>query len=189
MPRLRLQPLAASLLAGLVAAALLLAYAAPAAAHANLLRVTPGDGDTVDTAPTTVTLTFDERMRAPAVVVVTAADGRRVNTGRAVVLDNTTTTRVRVSEPGRYTVAYRVVSADGHPVTGQTTFGFRAAAGPPGSEASAAVAHAHHPAESNGLSDGRIAGGVAGAAVIAGIGLLIWRRRAPDLRVSSKPRT
>jgi methionine-rich copper-binding protein CopC len=189
MLRPGLQPVAASLAVVFCAAAMLMAYAAPAAAHANLLRVAPGDGDTVDTAPTTVTLTFDEEMRAPAVVLVTAADGSRVNNGRTVVVNNTTTTRVLVTEPGRYTVAYRVVSADGHPVTGQTTFGFRAAAGASGSNTPASVAHAQHPKESGGLSDTRIAGSVAGAAAVVGVGLLIWRRRAPDLRVSTKART
>jgi methionine-rich copper-binding protein CopC len=120
----------AAVLVGVVGAVLvgLTLTAGPAAAHARLVSVTPADGATTRTAPARVVLRFDDRIRAPSVVVVTGPHGR-VDHGRTAVLDTMVTVRVAMAGPGRYTVAYRVLSVDGHPVAGQTTFTYRGAAG------------------------------------------------------------
>ena len=114
-----------------LAAALLLVTvaAAPARAHSQLISMSPADGSTVTVAPLRVVLTFDEDVQHIGdAVVVTAPDGSRVDAGPPAIQGPT------VSEPlkaltvrGHYTVAYRVVSDDGHPVT--RTLGFDLAAG------------------------------------------------------------
>ncbi|MFI9250770.1 copper resistance protein CopC [Streptomyces sp. NPDC053069] len=106
---------------------LLLVPAAPASAHAALRTSDPGDGSVVRTAPRHVTLTFTE-----SVGLLTDSfrvyDPRnhRVRTGPAGHAPGRSDT-ARVSLPahlatGTYTVAWRVVSADSHPVSGALTF-------------------------------------------------------------------
>ena len=97
--------------------------APPAQAHGALVSSTPEDGARLEREPTSVQLTFDDSLRAPAYVVVTAPDGRRISQATPQVLDN------RVIEPvtpagqaGTYTVAYRVVSVDGHAITGDLSY-------------------------------------------------------------------
>jgi len=95
--------------------------------------MTPIDGSTVSSAPTQVVLTFDEAVeKVGDGVVVTAPSGARVGSGAPVVDGSTLTQQLTpLAEPGRYTVAFRVVSDDGHPVTGTQTFTFAAAGGSP----------------------------------------------------------
>lgn len=98
-------------------------------AHAALTSVSPKDGSSVDKAPTRVVLTFDEPISTSfATVTVTGPQGA-VSAGRAVV-DGVTVTQVLEADlpNGRYTVAFRVVSEDGHPVSDKTTFTVAAAA-------------------------------------------------------------
>jgi methionine-rich copper-binding protein CopC len=153
--------------------------AAPASAHAHLVRAVPGDRATVTTAPTRVRLVFDENVRTPAALVVTGPSGTRVEQGQVQVLDNTASVPVEVVAAGRYTVAFRVVSADGHPVSAQTSFRFT-----PGGTAEPGIAqqnttHAKDheaAADGGGFSRGRVIGIVAGAALLAGLALLTVRR-------------
>jgi methionine-rich copper-binding protein CopC len=153
--------------------------AVPASAHAHLVRVVPGDGATVTTAPARVRLVFDENVRTPAAVVVTGPSGTRVEQGPAQVLDNTASVRVHVMAAGRYNVAFRVVSADGHPVSAQTSFRFTpgGSAQPGMAQQNTTHAEGHEAASAGGgFSRGRVIGIVAGAGLIAGLALLTVRR-------------
>ena len=98
--------------------------AAPAAAHTALVGMTPSNGSTLTTAPTQVVLTFTEAVEQVGdAVVVTAPSGARVGSGAPVVDGSLVTQQlVALTEAGRYTVAFRVVSDDGHPVTGSLAF-------------------------------------------------------------------
>lgn len=123
------------LVAPLVALAALVAGVGPASAHAGLTGSDPADGATLAAAPGTVSFTFNEDIREPAFVVVTAA-GQRVAEGQARVDANVVTARVDDGAPaGRWTAAYRVVSVDGHAVTGEIAFEVEQAA--PSASASA----------------------------------------------------
>jgi methionine-rich copper-binding protein CopC len=160
--------LAATLVTGVALLVVQVGGAGPAVAHASLVGVVPADGATVRSAPTQVTLRFDENIRQPSVVVVDGPDGKRVDHGSTTVLDNTASVRVRVREPGPYTVAFRVISADGHPVSARTGFTFRDAQG------SAAV----RPAETETRTGTRlVVAGAAAALVVAGGLLLTGRAR------------
>jgi copper resistance protein C len=97
---------------------------APAWAHSQLLGTDPADGASVDTGPAQVTLTFNEDMPAGFdVVTVTGPDGRTWQTGQVTTAGQTVSVPIAPLGPaGRYEVHYRVVSADGHPVQGGSSF-------------------------------------------------------------------
>ncbi|MFJ5032130.1 copper resistance protein CopC [Streptomyces sp. NPDC088560] len=106
---------------------LLLGAAAPAAAHAAVRATDPADGTVLRTAPRQVTLTFTESvgLLTDSFRVYDPAN-HRVRTGAAGHAPGRPDT-ARVPLPARlaqgtYTVAWRVVSADSHPVSGALTF-------------------------------------------------------------------
>jgi methionine-rich copper-binding protein CopC len=95
-----------------------------AQAHAVLRSISPADGAQLTQAPTQVVLTFDEPVSTSfATVTVTDASGASVASGRTKV-DGAKVTQALDGDltSGKYTVAYRVVSDDGHPVSDKTTF-------------------------------------------------------------------
>ncbi|WP_055752317.1 copper resistance CopC family protein [Frankia sp. AvcI1] len=111
---------------GVVAAilpALLLALAAPAAAHSRLVATTPAGDSVVATAPGEITLTFNESVSSRYThVAVTGADGASVINGATMVEGATVRQPLMALAGGRYTVSYQAVSEDGHPVGGTFTF-------------------------------------------------------------------
>ncbi len=169
-------PLTATLLTGVALLVVLVGGAGPAAAHASLVGSVPADGSTVESAPTKVTLRFDENIRTPSVVVVTGPDGRRDDHGSTAVLDNTATVAVRVRDSGPYTVAYRVVSADGHPVSASTGFTFR------GADGAVATARPSPTVSHHGDGTRLVVAGAAAALVVAGGILVTGRLRRPKER-------
>ncbi len=115
------------MLLGAALVLLVLGGAGPASAHAALRSTDPGDGSVLQRAPRHVTLTFTESvgLRDDSFRVLDPG-GHRVRTGEAGRADGRSDT-ARVTLPGRlgegtYTVAWRVVSADSHPVSGAFTF-------------------------------------------------------------------
>ncbi|NGO09041.1 copper resistance protein CopC/CopD [Streptomyces sp. HC44] len=125
-PRRTRTPLTALLLVGAVLA-LLFGGAGSASAHAILTRSDPADVSVLKTAPKQITLAFSEtvsfsgaslRVLSPKNVrvdrgPVTHADGKR-DTARVLLAG-------KLPE-GTYTVSWRVISADSHPVSGAFTF-------------------------------------------------------------------
>lgn len=119
-PLARLRAALLTTLVALVALGGLVVTAVPAGAHAGLVDSDPADGATITQFTGEVTLTFSEEVRGPVTVVVTDPDGTGLQDGDATI-DGT-----RVVQPveravvaGLHTIAYRVISADGHPITGQ----------------------------------------------------------------------
>ncbi|MFJ7245608.1 FixH family protein [Kitasatospora sp. NPDC098652] len=107
--------------------ALMLAGAAPASAHATLDSTDPAQNSVVATAPPAVTLTFSETvsLSSDSVRVLDPA-GKAVDTGNPGHADGKgNTARVGLNSGlanGTYTVAWRAVSEDSHPVGGAFTF-------------------------------------------------------------------
>ena len=97
--------------------------APPAAAHASLTDSTPEDGSTLAEAPTEITLEFSEPVQSDFVhvAVLNSADSHHED-GEPVVGGNTVTQAVNELAAGDYRISFRVVSADGHPVTAVLTF-------------------------------------------------------------------
>jgi methionine-rich copper-binding protein CopC len=140
------------------------AGAVPPPTHARLNGSTPAAGSVLPQAPTAVVLSFNRDIAPPATVVVTAPGGDRVGTGEPVVRGHDVSAPVAAQQQGTYSVAFRAVSVDGHPITGRFTF---------------SVGHRSTPAGTGKKS----AGGpgwwpwAAGAGVVVGLGFFRWRRR------------
>lgn len=95
--------------------------------HSRLLGATPADGSTVDTAEQVV-LAFNEEVDPRFVkVTVEGPDGTETD-GEPEVSGREVTQRLATGLPaGEHVVTYRVVSADGHPISGTITFATTAA--------------------------------------------------------------
>jgi copper transport protein len=125
-----------------VAAAAWLAAAAPAGAHARLVRSDPpyscggpgplaalpesalcGAGAVLRRMPSTVRLWFNEPV-APAGrgVRVFGPDGRRVDAGPVEAAGARVSVLIRGGTPGTYLVVWRVIAADTHPAEGAFPF-------------------------------------------------------------------
>lgn len=104
--------------------------AGPAAAHNVLIASDPADGATLQQSPATVRLTFDQPVQDfEPIVTVVGPDGQRYESGDPVVDSTVVSAQVNaLPAAGSYVVAYRVVSADGHPVQGEIRFELAAAA-------------------------------------------------------------
>lgn len=126
-----------------------------ALAHTTLIGSDPADGAVLTAAPTTVTLTFDDPLADfEPVLTVTGPDGVTYQSGSPTV-DGTRLSNAVNALPvaGTYTVAYRVVSDDGHPVEGTLSFTL----------AAQAIAPAPAPATSTGTSPAAGSSTAAGA--------------------------
>ncbi|WP_132993106.1 copper resistance CopC family protein [Gordonia zhaorongruii] len=109
--------------------------AGPAAAHSALTGSSPEDGASLDKAPDTVTLTFNEELQENyAVLKIVGPDNHFWEKGKPAISGTEVSVPVQDLGPaGEYKVNYRVTSADGHPVEGQVAFTLTAAGnGTPG---------------------------------------------------------
>jgi methionine-rich copper-binding protein CopC len=135
--------LALGLLAGAVTAGV------PAAAHTSLVSSSPADGATLTSAPKEVRLQFSGAPAADPLDVAVTLEGQTIPPAGTVRVDGSTVViPVDLPGPGAYTVAYRVVSADGHPVQGTVEFtvrGSAAASASPSAVASASPSVAASP--------------------------------------------
>ncbi len=111
------------------AGALVVVGVAPAAsAHAIVVSTTPFAGSVVSTPPAQVTLGFGEPVEiTPSAIRVYDDVLHRVDTGPAghIVAGRVDTVGVHLVPnlaTGTYTVIYRVISGDSHPVAGRFTF-------------------------------------------------------------------
>jgi copper transport protein len=116
--------LARGLLAALVWLAVLPAVAG---AHATIVRVTPADRSVVAEQPGEVTLRWSEPVDlGPDSVRLLDASGRTLDTPKAAhIRGDRTTAAVKLPaglKDGTYVVAWRVTSADSHPVSGAFSF-------------------------------------------------------------------
>lgn len=113
-------------LAGLFGALL---FTAPAAsAHASVVGSDPVDGSRLKTAPTTVSVTFDQgvTLNNEGYLRVVDQSGRRVDSGQPSH-PNGVAAKIAVAvksglSDGTYTASFRIISADGHPVAGSIRF-------------------------------------------------------------------
>lgn len=112
------------LLVGLLAGSALLLGAGTAFAHDVLTASDPANGSSLAAGPSKVTLTFDLPVKEYfSTVTVLGPDGNHYEGGASTVDGNTVSAPVQPLGPaGAYTVGYRIVSDDGHPVSGSVRF-------------------------------------------------------------------
>ncbi len=106
-------------------ATLLLAAPETAFAHATLVQSKPADGAVLERAPTSVLLRFNEPIEtAFGSVRVYDSSARRVDSGHTTrpASDEVAVEAGARLPRGTYTVAWRVISADTHPVHGAFVF-------------------------------------------------------------------
>ncbi|MGP4030998.1 copper resistance CopC family protein [Pseudarthrobacter sp. 1C304] len=134
-----IRQLRSALLGAMIFAAALLGIAAPASAHDAAESTAPASGATVATPPEKVSVTFNNKpLGLGSQMVVTDAGGTNWADGAVEIVDNVASQKLKQGAPaGAYTVVWRVVSSDSHPIEG--TFTFTATAGAAGSTAAAAV--------------------------------------------------
>ncbi|SCF08316.1 copper resistance CopC family protein [Micromonospora chokoriensis] len=171
--------LGAAALAVLVA---LLVPTGPAWAHNSLRAATPVQQSTVTSAPTEIVLEFMQRLDPTfTTIVLTDAARRKVGTGEPTVAGAKSTVPVIDTLPnGTYTVAYRVVSADGHPVQGSYPFTVAdpTSSAAPVVEATTPSAAAAVRPDGGGPDVGVLVAGVVLLVLAAGTAVLWWRRAA-----------
>jgi methionine-rich copper-binding protein CopC len=121
-------PLAA-LAAILAAAVLVFGTAAPALAHDALKSSSPAKGAEVK-ALDEVKLEFTAKVRVPFVIVRGPGD-EQVQAGKPEADGAVVRQAVKGPLPdGKYTIAFRVVSSDGHPIEGEIPFRVKGAGTP-----------------------------------------------------------
>ncbi|MEU4544783.1 copper resistance CopC family protein [Nonomuraea dietziae] len=160
----------------------------PAQAHNVLTGSDPKEGARLQSAPEQVTLEFDQAVRQGfAQVTVTGPDGGRWEAAKASVSGVKVVTKLRPLGPaGDYVIGYRILSADGHPVSGKVTFALTVAgSGTASSEAPASQPSAQAGDLSAQASEAAANGGagmaivwVVGALVLLGGGTVVALRRA-----------
>ena len=95
-----------------------------APAHSALVSSVPADGATLSAPPTEIVLTFNENINASFTQVALTRGDSAV--ALAPVAVKGPEVRAQISAPalggGAYRIAFRVVSADGHPISGETRF-------------------------------------------------------------------
>ena len=105
---------------------MLLAGARPASAHAVLVSTDPAQNTVLPAAPARISLSFSESVQVAADGVrVFGPDGQQADTGQVTQPGGDATAGVSLRDgaaQGTYTVSWRAVSADSHPVAGAFTF-------------------------------------------------------------------
>lgn len=101
-----------------------IAWAPGAQAHDQLVSSTPADGETLEAAPTEAQLTFSADIEQVGIAfVLTDGSGELLDLPTVPALDGAVVTvALPALEPGSYSLEWRVVSSDGHPISG--TIGF-----------------------------------------------------------------
>lgn len=103
---------------------LLLGSSTAALAHDAVTGTMPANGSTVDAVPAKIEITMSN---TPAVIgsqiMVVDSSGTDWSLGGVDVLDTVATQNVRPGAPaGKFTVKWRLVSSDSHPIEGEFTF-------------------------------------------------------------------
>lgn len=96
------------------------------AAHAHSTKegTVPEDGAELEAAPSTVAIAFDEAATLTRVILTRSYEGQSDETRLSVPREARQMTELEAPDlgPGLYTVDWRALSADGHPVNGSFSF-------------------------------------------------------------------
>jgi len=94
----------------------------PASAHAHLEKSTPTEGSVLTSAPTTLEMTFSEAVRLTALSIQKDQEPKQAIKRLPTAAEETVRVAPPVLSPGAYTVSWRVVSPDGHVMSGALHF-------------------------------------------------------------------
>ena len=101
--------------------------ALPANAHEQLVDQEPKPGQILEAGIAEVKLSFSDDLisldnSAGSEIVILDSNQNPVNNGCAVIDARTAIARADIDTPGTYEVGWRVVSGDGHPISGSFSF-------------------------------------------------------------------
>lgn len=105
-----------------VLALALVLTATPVYSHSQVVGSNPEDGATVAALPEMVEVEFSENLSQPAFIAVVAPNGDILETNTSIDGNVVRATVERSDQQGEYALNFRVVSADGHPITGSVRF-------------------------------------------------------------------
>jgi len=109
---------------------------APASGHVGLVTSSPLAGVNLSSAPTEVSITFDDELDPDlSSFTVTGPGSTEVGSGEVdlTVADrNVMTGPVTITTPGVYTVTFTLAGVDGHELEGSFSFGYQATTTIPG---------------------------------------------------------
>ncbi|MEI2401505.1 copper resistance protein CopC [Niallia taxi] len=95
-----------------------------ASAHAYIVNSSPSENESLDDSPTKATIEYNEKIQSGfAVLNVTNSAGEKVDEGNVTVEGKTISVDLKANlKNDVYTMEWRVVSADGHSITGLVPF-------------------------------------------------------------------
>ena len=101
--------------------------ALPATSHEQLVDQEPKSGQVLEAGIAEVRLSFSDDLisldnSAGSEIVILDENQNPVNNGCAVIDARTAIARADIDTPGTYQVGWRVVSGDGHPISGSFSF-------------------------------------------------------------------
>jgi copper transport protein len=165
-----------------LAAVFALGFASPASAHAELVTSTPANGTRLEVPPADVELRFTESvnlidggMRLVGAGGATVPTAFPVSAGRAI-----TWPMPKDLRSGSYVVSWRVISSDGHPISGAFSFGVGAAAHVIPDAATGSTTGSATPAAPWPVLAARLAGYMAFAAFAGVIAFVLWCAPGPS---------
>jgi methionine-rich copper-binding protein CopC len=159
------------------------AVASPAAAHTELVSSSPEDGQQLSVPPEQINLRFGEDLLTGGAQVVAKDDtGVKVGLGPAEVTGTKlTATWPQTADNGTYTVAWRAVADDGHPLEGTFTFAVKAAQPEAASASPEPLTASPSPAAATDDESGQGMNLLLPAlfvVALAAVGFFVWRSRA-----------
>ncbi|WP_181276144.1 copper resistance CopC family protein [Brevibacterium oceani] len=118
----------------LVAAMSVFAFAPAVSAHDQLVSSNPEDGAELDRQPEWLEMTFSGNIQEVGSEVTVVVDGKDVSAGELTVEGKKLSVALPDDlKPGDYKVTWRVVSQDGHPISGDYSFTIKDSEGAGGS--------------------------------------------------------
>jgi methionine-rich copper-binding protein CopC len=125
----------------LITTAVFLSITGAASAHEELVEFSPTEGQVVQAGLIDISLLFSDDLISLSggsgneIIITEVETGNLINNGCTEVNGANAKTKVDLDIPGEYNVAWRVVSGDGHPISGSQRFlvenenGYQAQAG------------------------------------------------------------
>ena len=106
----------------LVSGLALATFAATASAHAHLQKASPADGSVVTMSPSRIVLDFSEAARLTAASIQKGDEPRQSLNSLPAAAARQISVPLPQLTPGSYSVTWRVVSEDGHVMSGTLRF-------------------------------------------------------------------
>jgi methionine-rich copper-binding protein CopC len=110
----------------LILTILFVSLALPAQAHDALIDQSPKAGETIEAGIVEIKLEFNNELLnlgdSAAEILIQNSAGEPQNPGCALVENRHASVKLDLATAGDYSVAWRVVSSDGHPISGQFDF-------------------------------------------------------------------